>query len=190
MNSFFVMLGIESWKPAITALLLPPVPLLVLTLIGGRLLLPRRGLGWLLIIVSVVLLWISSCSGAARGLTQLMLRPPAALSFDRVRELRAEVAAKRPLAIVVLGGMGSIVGVAVAAVAMIGGIESLRELTVLKQVFGQDFEPTQYRMLLFGLAMVLIMLWKPRGFVTAREPTAFLKERRQISGSLTKEGHG
>jgi branched-chain amino acid transport system permease protein len=94
------------------------------------------------------------------------------------------------VAIVVLGGMGSIIGVAVAAVAMIGGIESLRELTILKEVFGQDFEPTQYRMLLFGLAMVLIMLWKPRGFVTARQPTAFLKERRTISGSLTKEGHG
>jgi branched-chain amino acid transport system permease protein len=94
------------------------------------------------------------------------------------------------VAIVVLGGMGSIIGVAVAAVAMIGGIESLRELTILKEVFGQEFEPTQYRMLLFGLAMVLIMLWKPRGFVTARNPTAFLKERRTISGSLTGEGHG
>jgi branched-chain amino acid transport system permease protein len=45
-------------------------------------------------------------------------------------------------------------------------------------------------MLLFGLAMVLIMLWKPRGFVTARQPTAFLAERKTISGSLTKEGHG
>lgn len=104
MNSFFVMLGIESWKPVIAALLLPPVPLLLLTLIGARLLLPRRGLGWLLIIVSVALLWISACSGAARGLGQLMLHPPAALSFDRVRELRAEVAAKKPVAIVVLGG--------------------------------------------------------------------------------------
>ena len=94
------------------------------------------------------------------------------------------------VAIVVLGGMGSMIGVAVAAAVMIGGIESLRELTVLKQVFGQDFEPTQYRMLLFGLAMVLIMLWKPRGFVTARQPTVFLKERKTIAGSNTKEGHG
>ena len=98
------MLGIESWKPVIAALLLPPVPFLVLTLIGARLLLARRGLGWLLIIVSVVLLWLSACSGAAVGLTQLMLQPPAALSFDRVRELRAEVAAKKPIAIVILGG--------------------------------------------------------------------------------------
>ncbi len=104
MNSFFVLLGIESWKPVIAALLLPPVPLLVLTLIGARLLLSRRGLGWLLIVVSVTLLWVSACSGAARGLTQLMLHPPAALSFDRVRELRTEVAARKPVAIVVLGG--------------------------------------------------------------------------------------
>ena len=120
MNSFFVMLGIESWKPVITALLLPPVPLLVLTLIGARLLLPRRGLGWLLIIVSVALLWVCSCSGAARGLGQLMLRPPAALSFDRVRELRAEATAKKPVAIVVLGGGAE-------AFAPEYGVSSLRE---------------------------------------------------------------
>ena len=30
-------------------------------------------------------------------------------------------------------------------------------------------------MLLFGLAMVMVMLWKPRGFVGSREPTAFLQ---------------
>ena len=67
------------------------------------------------------------------------------------------------LAIVVLGGMGSQIGVAIAAVAMIGGTEILRELDWLKHVFGPDFEPTHYRMLLFGLAMVLVMIWKPRG---------------------------
>jgi len=72
-------------------------------LIGARLLLPRRGLGWLVIVVSVALLWLSACAGAARMLGQLLLPPPAALSFDRVRELRADVAAKKPLAIVVLG---------------------------------------------------------------------------------------
>jgi branched-chain amino acid transport system permease protein len=38
--------------------------------------------------------------------------------------------------------------------------------------------------------MVLIMLWKPRGLVSTREPTAFLKESRAVSGSLVKEGHG
>lgn len=94
------------------------------------------------------------------------------------------------LAIVVLGGMGSLVGIAVAAMVMIGGTEVLRELDFLKQVFGPDFTPELYRMLLFGMAMVIVMLWKPRGFVGSREPTAFLKESRAVSGSFTKEGHG
>ncbi|MDP4823333.1 MAG: high-affinity branched-chain amino acid ABC transporter permease LivM, partial [Aestuariivirgaceae bacterium] len=74
------------------------------------------------------------------------------------------------LAIVVLGGMGSLIGVAVAAAALQGGTELLRELSFLKAIFGPDFKPELYRMLIFGLAMVLIMLWKPRGFVSTREP--------------------
>jgi branched-chain amino acid transport system permease protein len=94
------------------------------------------------------------------------------------------------LAIVVLGGMGSLGGIAVAAAVMIGGTEILREMDFLKAIFGPDFTPELYRMLLFGLAMVIVMLWKPRGFVGSREPTAFLKERKAVSGSFTKEGHG
>jgi len=35
-NSFFVSLGIENWKPVLTSLILPPVPLLVLVLIKLR----------------------------------------------------------------------------------------------------------------------------------------------------------
>jgi uncharacterized SAM-binding protein YcdF (DUF218 family) len=102
-NSLLASLGIESWKPVITALLLPPVPLLLLVLIGARLLLPRRGLGWLVIVFSVALLWLSACTGAVRLLSQLALPAPPALSFDRIRELHAEVLAKKPIAIVVLG---------------------------------------------------------------------------------------
>ncbi|PSJ59263.1 high-affinity branched-chain amino acid ABC transporter permease LivM [Pseudaminobacter soli (ex Li et al. 2025)] len=94
------------------------------------------------------------------------------------------------LAIVVLGGMGSLPGIAVAAVVMIGGTEMLREMEFLKYIFGPDFTPELYRMLLFGLAMVLVMLWKPRGFVGSREPTAFLHKRKAVSASFTKEGHG
>ena len=102
LNSFFIFLGIESWKPVLTALLLPPVPLLVLMLIGARLILPRRGLGWLVIILSVVLLWFSNCTGTAQVLSQFVLRPPAALTPDRIKELKAQ--AKSPIAIMVLGG--------------------------------------------------------------------------------------
>jgi len=94
------------------------------------------------------------------------------------------------LSIVVLGGMGSQIGVAIAAVVMIGGTEIMRELDFLRRIFGPTFDPTQYRMLLFGFAMVLIMIWRPRGLITTRAPSVFLKERKSISGELTREGHG
>ncbi|MGO4668543.1 high-affinity branched-chain amino acid ABC transporter permease LivM [Bosea sp. 2KB_26] len=94
------------------------------------------------------------------------------------------------LAIVVLGGMGSLWGVAIAASVMIGGTELLRELDWLKQIFGPDFDPTKYRMLIFGFAMVVIMIWKPRGLISTREPTAFLKEKKAISADMVQEGHG
>ena len=99
------------------------------------------------------------------------------------------------LAIVVLGGMGSQVGVAFAAVFLIGGFELLRELGWLKlfmaNTFGMtDFDPAQYRGLLFGLAMVVMMVLRPRGFVSTRSPSIFLKERKAVSGDLVQEGHG
>ncbi|MGU3540082.1 high-affinity branched-chain amino acid ABC transporter permease LivM [Methylobacterium sp. A54F] len=94
------------------------------------------------------------------------------------------------LAIVVLGGMGSQVGVAVAAVAMVGGPELLRNLGFLKAVFGEGFDPNEYRLLLFGLAMVAMMVWRPRGLISERVPSVALKERRAIAGSLVREGHG
>ncbi|MBL8589169.1 MAG: high-affinity branched-chain amino acid ABC transporter permease LivM [Methylobacteriaceae bacterium] len=94
------------------------------------------------------------------------------------------------LAVVVLGGMGSQIGVALAAVIMIGGTELLRELEWTKQIFGNDFDPAQYRMLIFGVAMVIMMIWKPRGIISTRTPSAFLKERKAVSGSLVQEGHG
>ena len=94
------------------------------------------------------------------------------------------------LAIVVLGGMGSQLGVAIAAAVMIGVPELMRELDWLKRIFGEDFDPTQYRLLLFGAAMVIMMIWKPRGLVSTRSPSVFLKERKAVSGDLVKEGHG
>lgn len=94
------------------------------------------------------------------------------------------------LAIVVLGGLGSQFGVVVASVVMIGGMEMLRNLGFLGQVFGPGFDPVQYRMMIFGLAMVLIMVWKPRGLVTTREPSAILKEKKKIGADLVSQGEG
>jgi branched-chain amino acid transport system permease protein len=92
------------------------------------------------------------------------------------------------LAIVVLGGMGSLLGVVLAAIALIGGSELLRELEFLKPIIGDD--PAKFRMLLVGLGMVLMMLWKPRGLISVRTPSLYLKERKAIGADNVKEGHG
>lgn len=81
------------------------------------------------------------------------------------------------LAIVVLGGLGSQLGVALAALVMIGGFEVFRGLA-------------EYRMLVFGLALVLIMVLRPRGLVTGRAPTVALGEQRTISAELVAQGRG
>ncbi|WP_321447025.1 high-affinity branched-chain amino acid ABC transporter permease LivM [uncultured Cohaesibacter sp.] len=81
------------------------------------------------------------------------------------------------LAIVVLGGLGSQLGVVIASLVMIGGFEVFRDLEDL-------------RMLVFGLLMVGIMIWKPRGIVSSRAPSVFLKEKKSVSGDLVAEGEG
>ncbi|KQT19871.1 ABC transporter permease [Methylobacterium sp. Leaf399] len=81
------------------------------------------------------------------------------------------------LAIVVLGGMGSQIGVAIAAIVMVGAPEMLRNLGFLSAVFGEGFDPNEYRLLLFGLAMVAMMVFRPRGLISEREPSVRLSER-------------
>ncbi len=94
------------------------------------------------------------------------------------------------LAIVVLGGMSSQLGVVFSAIAMVGGVELLRQLQFLKVIFGPDFDPSQLRLLLFGLAMVLMMLWRPRGLVSTRTPTVFLKDEKTVSAAMISQGRG
>ena len=67
------------------------------------------------------------------------------------------------LAIVVLGGMGSQVGVILAAIAM----------TVLPEL-AREFN--EYRMLLFGLMMVLMMIWRPQGLLPMKRPHMELRQ--------------
>jgi branched-chain amino acid transport system permease protein len=67
------------------------------------------------------------------------------------------------LAIVVLGGLGSQIGIVLASVVLIGIPEFFRDL--------QD-----YRMLAFGVGMVLIMIWRPGGLLAHRDPTIYLNK--------------
>jgi uncharacterized SAM-binding protein YcdF (DUF218 family) len=103
MNGLFVLLGLQAWKPVIAALLLPPVPLLLLVLISARMILWRRGWGWLALVVCVAMLYLSACEGVADWLQAAVIRPPAPLTADDLTELKRE-AKSGSLAIVVLGG--------------------------------------------------------------------------------------
>lgn len=108
------MFGLDSYKPLITALVMPPVPFVLLILLGARLILPRRGLGWLLVLLGLSGIWLGSCQGTGRWLQNVVLRPPMALSLDEIERLRVKPAAGQgkaakaqadgSVAIVVLGG--------------------------------------------------------------------------------------
>ena len=69
------------------------------------------------------------------------------------------------LCMVVLGGMGHVPGVVLGAVLLTALPEALRYVGPLqKDWFGQVFvDPSDLRMLLFGLALVLMMLFRPTG---------------------------
>lgn len=83
------MQDLAAWKPLIGALLLPPVPWLVLVLVGARLILPRRNLGFFLLLLGVAGLWMGSCSGTATWLQNSVLRPPPALLGEAQDRLTA-----------------------------------------------------------------------------------------------------
>ncbi len=66
------------------------------------------------------------------------------------------------LAIVVLGGMGSQLGVILAAVVMV----------LLQEMRGFN----EYRMLIFGLTMIVMMIWRPQGLLPMQRPHLELKQ--------------
>jgi branched-chain amino acid transport system permease protein len=74
------------------------------------------------------------------------------------------------LSIVVLGGMGSIVGVMVGALVLILLPEYLRAFS-------------EYRMIVFGASMVLIMVFRPQGIITG------IKQHYEFRLSGRAEGH-
>jgi branched-chain amino acid transport system permease protein len=82
------------------------------------------------------------------------------------------------LSMVVLGGMGNIFGVVIGALLLSYVPEVLRYTVgpAQKAVFGRTLiDPEVFRMLLFGLALVLMMLFRPAGIL----PSAVRKRELQ-----------
>lgn len=88
MNELFLSLGIESWKPAITGLLLPPLPLLLLILVGARLMFRNRLVAWSLVLAGVGGIWLTCTPAVAGLLTRHLLHPPQAISEATIAQLR------------------------------------------------------------------------------------------------------
>lgn len=125
MNEIFLSLGIEAWKPLVSALLLPPVPLLVLIVVGARLMFRRRLLAWLLILLGVIGIWLSCTSAVSGALIRWLNQPPPALTESAIAEIK-----RMPrTAIVVLGGGRKVV-------APEYGISTLHERSIERLRYG------------------------------------------------------
>jgi len=89
------------------------------------------------------------------------------------------------LCMVVLGGMGNVGGVALGAILLTALPEALRHAGPLQQTwFGTVYvDPSDLRMLLFGLALVLMMLFRPAGLWPSSVRRRELASAREPAGS-------
>ena len=106
MNDLVASLGLESWKPVLTVLLLPPVPLLLLAFIGFRLSSGRRGWSRVVLGLAGAGIWFSASTVAAEWLQRALLAPPPALAGNALARLHQLPAAGGTAAVVVVLGGG------------------------------------------------------------------------------------
>ncbi len=107
MSEWFALRDLQAFKPILTALLLAPVPLLLLIAIAARRLSTHPTSSRLLIAVSIGVLWLSTTQGAALALAKACGLHPEPLTTSRIEAIAGPLArsSNAPrLAIVVLGG--------------------------------------------------------------------------------------
>jgi uncharacterized SAM-binding protein YcdF (DUF218 family) len=101
MNAWIQSLGLDAIKPLLAALLLPPVPLLMMTLLGAWWLHRRPALGWTALLASLALHWAVWTPAGADALAAGLLKPPPTLQPTAL--VRTGAAGGKAV-IVVLGG--------------------------------------------------------------------------------------
>ena len=103
--------------------------------------------------------WGAIFAGVAGGLFAHYLRylNPQTFDFNKSFEI---------IIMVVLGGMGSITGSVIAALLLTGIREALRPL--------QELTRLDFRMVIYSLLLIVLMLTKPNGLFGTREFTDFL----------------
>ena len=88
MNEVLQALDAGGWKPVASALLLPPVPMLVLVLVGARLMVNHRLKAWLLILLGCTGLWFAGTEAAAVTLERWVIKPPPPLTATGIAALK------------------------------------------------------------------------------------------------------
>ena len=102
MNAWIQALGLSGLKPLLLALVLPPVPLLLLALLGAWWLRRRPALGWGLLLAGSGLQWASCTPAGADALAEALLHPPRAL--EHAERLSSLPPGRGQALILVLGG--------------------------------------------------------------------------------------
>ena len=103
-NETFAALGLLGWKPIIAALLLPPVPWLVMAVMAMRLVGRRHWFGGWLLALALVGGWLSHCQAVGQYL-ETLVSPANALSEAQVVELKRALPGRRPVILVLGGGV-------------------------------------------------------------------------------------
>jgi uncharacterized SAM-binding protein YcdF (DUF218 family) len=106
LNELFLRLGLEAWKPVLGALVLPPVPFLLLMLIGATQARRRPVWAWLLLLLGAAGIWLGSTVAVGEALQRTLLAPAHALTQEQLKELQVgrKAGVAGGTAIVVLGG--------------------------------------------------------------------------------------
>ena len=99
MNDFLVWLGVDAWRTVLAALILPPVPFLLLIVAGGRMFSRYRVRAWLMLLLGCLGIWAMCTHVVGHALSNWLLPPTRALTANEIGDLK-----KAPrTAIVVLG---------------------------------------------------------------------------------------
>ena len=76
------------------------------------------------------------------------------------------------LALVIIGGMGNVRGVILGAMLLIGLPEVLRDFSIDVAFIHLDNLGADYRLVIFGAALVAVMVLRPEGLLPSRRRAA------------------
>ncbi len=104
MNDVFSALGLSEWKAFISALLLPPVPGLLGLVLAWRWRQRLRLAAPAMFVLSIALLWLSTCQAPGAWLERQWVSSPA-LRPDRMADLRRSLVGRKAVILVLGGGV-------------------------------------------------------------------------------------